>query len=294
MFVGQGGLGLPDEEYYRLDRYADIRAAYREHVAGSLALAGFADAEAQADAVFELETAIAACHWDKVRTRDLRADVQPDAAGRLRGLRARAAVRTWLDGLGVPRRPSAELVVTQPSFFTDVAACSPRSGSRPGAPGPRGAWSRRARRTCPSAFVQERFGFYGTVLSGTPKLKERWKRGVDLVEGALGEAVGKLYVEQHFSPVAKERMDVLVANLIEAYRRSISELAWMTDETKARALDKLAKFRPQDRLPRASWRDYSHAGDRPPATCSATSRGRPVRAPAHSPRSARRSTARSG
>ena len=106
------------------------------------------------------------------------------------------------------------------------------------------------------AFVDERFRFYGTVLSGTPELRERWKRGVALVEGVLGEAVGKVYVERHFSPVAKERMDALVANLIEAYRRSISELDWMTEQTKASALDKLAKFRPHIGYP-AKWRDYS-------------------------------------
>ena len=94
------------------------------------------------------------------------------------------------------------------------------------------------------------------MLSGTPMLKERWKRGVELVEGALGEAVGKIYVERHFSPVAKERMDELVANLLEAYRRSITDLDWMTDATKQRALDKLAKFRPQIGYP-AKWRDYS-------------------------------------
>jgi putative endopeptidase len=104
--------------------------------------------------------------------------------------------------------------------------------------------------------VNERFRFYGTILSGTPVLKERWKRGVELVEGALGEAVGKIYVERHFSPVAKERMDQLVANLIEAYRQSINELDWMTDATKQRALDKLRKFRPHIGFP-SKWRDYS-------------------------------------
>ena len=141
--------------------------------------------------------------------------------------------------------------------------------------------------------MQERFGFYGTVLSGTPVLKERWKRGVDLVEGALGEVVGKVYVERHFSPVAKDRMDDLVANLIEAYRRSISDLAWMTDETKARALDKLGKFRTKIGFP-TRWRDYSTleivSGDLLGNVARATSSS----CSAASPRSVRRSTARSG
>ncbi len=255
MFVGQGGLGLPDEEYYRLPAYADIRAAYRTHVAGSLALAGFADAEAQADAVLELETAVAACHWDKVRTRDLRAmyNLMP-----LAGFEASAPglpFASWLAGLGVPEAAVGELVVTQPSFFTDVAALL--TEDRLPAWRSWAAWSLVSSRSpyLSAAFVQERFGFYGTVLSGTPALKERWKRGVDLVEGALGEAVGRVYVERHFSSVAKERMDVLVANLIEAYRRSIDDLDWMTEETKERALDKLAKFRTKIGYP-TRWRDY--------------------------------------
>ena len=144
----------------------------------------------------------------------------------------------------------AEVVDRQPSFFTEVAELvTDGPAARPGRAGPAGRSSPACRRTCPSAFVDERFRFYGTVLSGTPELRERWKRGVALVEGALGEAVGKVYVERHFSPAAKERMDALVANLIEAYRRSITELDWMTEETKASALDKLAEVPAAHRLP---------------------------------------------
>ena len=106
------------------------------------------------------------------------------------------------------------------------------------------------------AFVQEDFDFYGRALSGTPQLRERWKRGVALVEQAMGEAVGRVYVGRHFPPVARERMDVLVANLIEAYRQSIETLEWMGAETRQRALDKLGKFTPKIGYP-ISWRDYS-------------------------------------
>jgi putative endopeptidase len=107
-----------------------------------------------------------------------------------------------------------------------------------------------------SVFVDENFRFYGTVLSGTPELRERWKRGVALVEASVGEAVGKIYVDRYFSPTAKERMDQLVGNLIEAYRRSITDLDWMTEETKESALAKLAKFRSHIGYPK-KWRDYS-------------------------------------
>jgi putative endopeptidase len=262
MFVGQSGLGLPDEEYYRSDTYADIRTAYQGHVAASLALAGIADSEAQAAEVVALETAIAAAHWDKVKTRDMRLmyNLTPfetflaDAPG--------LHLRAFLEGAGIPESATQELVVAQPSFFPEVAALLTEERLP--------AWRAWARWNLvsslspylSSAFVDERFRFYGTVLSGTPQIKDRWKRGVALVEGALGEAVGKVYVERHFSPTAKERMDVLVANLVEAYRRSITDLEWMTEETKEQALVKLAKFRPHIGYP-TKWRDYSALEIRP-------------------------------
>ena len=164
--------------------------------------------------------------------------------------------RTFMAGAEIDERHMAELVVEQPSFFTEVAALLTDDRLQ--------TWKiwlkwRVIGSYAPylsSAFVDENFAFYGTTLQGTPQLRERWKRGVGLVEGALGEAVGKVYVERHFSPVAKQRMDELVANLIKAYHSSITELAWMTDETKAEALTKLAKFRPHIGFP-SKWRDYS-------------------------------------
>jgi putative endopeptidase len=104
--------------------------------------------------------------------------------------------------------------------------------------------------------VNENFAFFGKTLSGTPELRERWKRAVSMIEGSLGEAVGKVYVQKHFPAEAKARMEALVANLIEAYRISINELAWMSPETKVKALEKLGKFRPKIGYP-DKWRDYS-------------------------------------
>ena len=256
MFVGQGGLGLPDEEYYRLDGYAAIRDEYRKHVSASLALAGAPDPDGQAVAVLDLETEIAGRHWDKVKTRDMRAMYNLRSLAEFSDSAPGLEFRTFLAGAEIPEQAMAEVVVAQPSFFSEVADLL-TDDRLP-------AWQSWARWKVitslspylSSAFVDERFRFYGTVLSGTPELRERWKRGVALVEGVLGEAVGKVYVERHFSPAAKERMDALVANLIEAYRRSISELDWMTEPTKASALDKLDKFRPHIGYP-AKWRDYS-------------------------------------
>ncbi len=262
MFVGQDGLGLPNEEYYRLDSYAEIRRQYEEHIARVLELAGVTDPTEQAAQVFALESDIAGTHWDKVRCRDLRQMYNLVTLSDFLDSAPQLHWRAFMAGADIDPATMAELVVAQPSFFTEVAGLLTAERLP--------AWRAWARWKLVSslspyltrALVDERFRFYGTVLSGTPELKDRWKRGVALVEGALGEAVGKVYVARHFPPAAKERMDVLVANLIEAYRRSISELEWMTEETKARALDKLAKFRPHIGYP-TKWRDYSALEIRP-------------------------------
>ncbi|MBI4900646.1 MAG: peptidase M13 [Actinobacteria bacterium] len=253
-FVAQDGLGLPDESYYREEQHAEILVEYGHHVARTLALAGVEDAERQAEDVVALEKAVAACHWDRVRTRDLRQMYNPRTVGELAEEAPGFGWDLVLDGASVS---GLGLVVDcQPSFFVDVAPLLTDERL--------GQWRSWARfhaisGTSPylsSRFVNERFGFYERTLQGTPQLRERWKRGVALAERALGEAIGKIYVERRFSTTAKERMDVLVANLIEAYRISINDLEWMTPETKAEALVKLAAFRPKIGFPTV-WRDYS-------------------------------------
>ena len=255
LFIGQSGLGLPDEAYYRLEEHAETKAAYRDHVEAMLTLAGLPEPGAQADRVLELETKIAACHWDKVRTRDLRQMYNPMPLSQVAESAPGLELARFFAAAGFEDEHLATVVNAQPSFFSDVAALVGEDFE---------AWLSWARWNVVTAFasylsadfVAESFRFYGTVLTGTPKNRERWKRGVSLVEGSLGEAVGRIYVERHFSPKAKDRMDELVADLIEAYRRSITALDWMTEETKAKALDKLGKFRPKIGFP-ATWRDYS-------------------------------------
>jgi putative endopeptidase len=256
MFAGQGGLGLPDEEYYRLDEYAEIRSQYLAHIAASFALADIEDAEVQAQQVFDLETEIAATHWDKVKCRDLRLMYNLMSLDEFTASCPGLHWREFLAGGDIAESKMGELVAMQPSFFADVSALLTDDQLT--------AWRAWARWRVinslspylSSDFVNENFRFYGTVLSGTPELRERWKRGVALVENSVGEAVGKIYVERYFSPTAKERMDQLVGNLIEAYRRSITDLDWMTEETKESALAKLAKFRSHIGYP-TKWRDYS-------------------------------------
>jgi putative endopeptidase len=255
----QGGLGLPDEAYYRDPQYAEVLAAYRPHVARMLSLAGVAaDAEAADDLagrVLALETKLAAGHWDVVKDRD--ADLTYNALT-LTELAARAPGfdwHSWVLALGAPAGSFDRLVVREPSFAEAFAALwtsEPLADWK--------AWaayhviSDRAPYLTDD-LVEANFDFYGRTLTGAQELRDRWKRGVSLVQGVLGEAVGKVYVERHFPPAHKARMEVLVAHLVAAYRESISQLDWMGEQTRAKALAKLEAFTPKIGYP-ARWRDY--------------------------------------
>lgn len=256
LFLVQGGLSLPDESYYRLDNFEKTRAAFRAYVATVFGLAGVADAEGQADRVLALETEIASHHWDNVRSRDAVATynlMSWDAAVQLTGV----DLAPWRDAVAPGKAGVIEEVdVNQPSFFEGVGTLLVEDRLEDWK-----AWLRLQviRASAPflsQAFVDANFAFYGTEMTGVPVNRERWKRGVSLVEAALGEAVGKVYVERHFPPRAKEEMDVLVDNLIEAYRQSISSLEWMTPATRERALEKLEAFTPKVGYP-VKWKDYS-------------------------------------
>lgn len=258
VFLEQGGIGLPDESYFREEKFADIRAAYRSHLERMLGMAGVPDAAAAAQRVFDLETEIAAQHWDKVRCRDSVATYNLmtwDATTALAGDRA-PLVESWREALAVPEAAFAEVVVRQPSFLEGFAPLLDESRLDAWRDWLRWQVIRASAPYLHAEVVSANFDFYGTTLTGTPELRARWKRGVSVVEGALGEAIGRIYVERHFPPGAKAAMDDLVAHLVEAYRRSITALPWMTDETRAKALDKLGKFTPKIGYPE-KWRDYS-------------------------------------
>ncbi|TQM09003.1 M13 family metallopeptidase [Pseudonocardia kunmingensis] len=252
----QSGLGLPDESYYREDAHAETRAAYVAHLARLAELVGLPDPAGLADRVMELETALAAVSWDRVTNRDAEKTYTLMTLPALRENAPEFDWEPWLAAFDAPAGAFDEVIVRQPSF---VAAAAKLWAERPLA-----QWKEwlaiRTASACADhlteAIVEEDFAFYGRTLSGTPQLRERWKRGVSVVEGALGEAVGALYVERHFPAAAKERMVELVAHLVEAYRRSISELDWMSPATRERALAKLAKFTPKIGYP-DRWKDYS-------------------------------------
>ena len=263
VYVHQGGIGLPDEAYYREDEHAEVREAYRaylgrllELVAPALAEAGLDLGADAPDRLYALEERIAAAHWDRVTARDA-------VKSYTRLTRAELAERTpgwdwdaWGEGLGVPEAAFERVVARQPDVLAAVGAALaevPVEDWR--------AWLavRLLDGLAPyltDDLVEAHFDFHGRTLTGTPANKERWKRGVGLVEALLGEAAGQMYVEAHFPPAARQRMAELVDNVTEAFRRRIGELEWMGEETRQRALEKLAAFRPKIGHP-PTFRDYT-------------------------------------
>jgi len=254
VFFEQGGISLPNESYYREERFAGVRDAFAGHVQRMLELAGLPDAEEAARRVLALETAVAGHHWDNVASRDREKTYNLRTWAGL--LSAGPDLQGWLAALDPPAGAFDELVLRQPSFSAGLATLL--TGEQVPAWRDWLCWRviDSAAGYLSAPFVQQDFDFYGRILSGTPELRERWKRGVSLAEWAMGEAVGRAYVARHFPPGARERMDVLVANLLEAYRQSIGTLEWMGADTRQRALDKLGKFTPKIGYP-DSWRDYS-------------------------------------
>jgi putative endopeptidase len=256
VYMGQGGLGLPDRDYYLVDnpKFVETRAKYLTHIATMLRLGGVADPAGAAQRIFDLEKAIAQTHWTRAELRQVEKVYNPMQVAALATAMPGFDWKTMLDAQQVGSQP--RVIVAQPSALTGTAkiiAATPLSTMK------EYLSFHEIRRAAPflsKAFVNENFAFTGTVLSGTPQLKERWKRGVDLANGSLGEAVGQIYVERYFPPEAKAKADELVRNLIAAMDIRLSKLEWMAPETKAKARAKLAAFTPKIGYP-DKWRDYS-------------------------------------
>jgi putative endopeptidase len=256
--VSQGGLGLPDESYYREDTFAEIRSKYVAHVAAMLELGGDTpdDAAAAADRIMALETRLASGHWDRVASRDVQKTYNLKTRAELADAAPSVDWDSWIAGMDAPDIAFDQVVVRQPSYLDTLDAAVrevPLEDWK--------AWLRwqvvhEAAPYLSDAFVRENFTFYTKTLSGSEEMRERWKRGVSFAEGALGEALGEEYVARHFPPASKAAMDALVANLVEAYRRDIEKLEWMGPQTRERALEKLTTFRPKIGYPER-WRDYS-------------------------------------
>ena len=254
-YLLQGGLGMPDRDYYlsSTPHMVELRKEYRAHIAAMFKLADFADPDARAARVFALETAMAGVHATRVQSEDVNSAVswkQDELAARAPGL-------DWpvlLEAAGLKDAPV--IIIWHPKAITGLSALAAKE--------PLDAWKdwlvfhaiARAANFLPKAFVDERFQFYGKDLSGIPELRPRWQRGVDFTNGALGEAVGKLYVQRYFPPETKAKVQAMVDNLVKAFAKRIDSLTWMSPETKAKAKQKLGTLRVGVGYPNL-WQDYS-------------------------------------
>ena len=256
--VSQSGLGMPDRDYYLSNepRLKDIRGKYVVYVKDLLAAADTPNAEDAAKRIVALETRFANAHWTRVQNRDAEKTYNRYDIGALAKLAPAIDWREVFIGVVVPLDKVQAMNVTQPSYFQALSKAVEEV--------PLEDWRVYFRykmldahaSDLPRRFVQLHFDFMGKTVSGIQELKPRWKRGVDTLENAIGDLVGKVYVERHFSQDAKQRMDALVANLKRAFAQGIDELEWMTPQTKQKAHAKLAAFSTKIGYPER-WRDWS-------------------------------------
>ncbi len=256
LYTWQRGLGLPDREYYLSDegKNPEIREKYVSHIAKMFELAGLDNADAQAKTIMDIETAIAGKHLRKEETRDRNKMYNKFPVDSLDALMPNWDWKSYFTTIGLP--DLEHVIVTQPSYvlalddiLTSYSVDDWKSYLR---------WRvvNDAANYLNKELDDQDFEFYSKTLRGTPEPRPMWRRGVSVVNGVLGEVVGKVYVSKHFPPEAKERMSELVGNLIKAYEASIKDLDWMGEETKQEALKKLSKFDPKIGYP-DKWKDYS-------------------------------------
>jgi len=255
-YLMQGGLQMPDREYYLADtaRMRDIRTKYQAHVSAMLKLAGFTDTDARAQRIFELEHAIAEKQSSRAESEDIQKANNPwqqaDFAAKAPGL-------DWTEyfgGAGLSKQ--ASFIVWQPTAFTGESALVASTDLE--------TWKdwlayhliEAYAAVLPKALADERFAFFGKTLSGTTEQRPRWQRGVALLNVQLGDAIGQIYAQRYFPPEAKAQADAMVANIIAAFRKRIEALDWMNPATKAEAQAKLTTLYVGIGYPE-TWRDYS-------------------------------------
>ncbi len=256
--VVQGGLGLPDRDYYLKDddaKLKEVRGKYEAHIAAMLSMYGDKNAAQSAKDILALETALAKVQWSKVENRDPVKTYNRVELNKLDSLTPGYDWKSYLADAGVGGK-IAYLVVSQPSYFTgfnEVLNATPLATWKTYF-----TWHMLAAASpyLSQAWVDQRFAFTGTVLRGVPQNLPAWQRAMRLENSALGEALGKLYVEQYFPAESKVRMEKMVANLLLGFRQGIDTLDWMSPQTKKEAQAKLATFTPKIAYPK-KWRDYS-------------------------------------
>jgi putative endopeptidase len=253
-YLVQGGLGLPDRSFYLDAENAETRASYKAHLAKILGLAAIADPDAKAGRILALETAIARVHATQEETNDV-------AKGNNRWTRADFAAKApgidwtgYFDSAGLGGQQT--FVVWQPAALAGIAALVGTASLEDWKDYLTSRSIDRSSGVLPKAFADENFAFYGTSLNGTPEQQPRWKRAVNAVNAALGEAIGKIYVQRHFPASSKARAEEMVKNIVAAFGKRIDALAWMTPETKARAHAKLKTLTVAVGYPKA-FRDYA-------------------------------------
>jgi predicted metalloendopeptidase len=254
--VNQGGLGLPDRDYYleKADNFVQLRAAYRSYIETLFRLAGQPNPAEAATNILALETRIAEKHWDRARSRDREAVYNPKSIAELDQLIPSFSFSRFVTAMGAEKSPV--FIVRQPDYVQAL------DGILKDTPLPvlkqylTFKVLDDAAAALPKAFRDAQFDFRGRTLSGQPQQRPRWQLGVATVNGILGEATGKLYVERHFTPEQKLRMQALVSNLLAAFKDGIEDLEWMSPATKTQAQAKLAKFTVKIGYP-DKWKDYS-------------------------------------
>ncbi len=256
VIVHQSGLGMPDRDYYLKEdaKLKDARAKYLAYTARMMGMAGDAQSNAHAVAILELETALAQAQWTRVENRDPIKTYNKTKNADMPRLMPAYDWQRYVNASEIAGKVDS-VIVNQPSYFTSIDKLFTAT--------PLPVWKAYFKWHVLSAaapylsksFVDERFAFVGTVLSGIPENRPRWKRGMALLDNSMGEALGKRYVEKFFPPQNKARMQALVRTLLDAYRQDIDALDWMSPETKQGAQAKLAKLVTKIGYP-DTWRDY--------------------------------------
>lgn len=256
VFVGQGGLGMPDRDYYLRDddRFVEFRTEYVNYITQMLSLAGFDDARARADRIMELETQIAEDHWTSERSRQISEIYNPMSMEELQALAPDYDWSLIMGQIGLLDVPN--YVVAQTTAIAESGALVDAT--------PISTWRDylafhfidQHAAYLPAEFDEASFDFHGRTLEGREEQRERWKRGVSLLNNNIGEAVGQIYVERHYPDESRRQMTELIANLRAALGERLAVNDWMDDETREAAQLKLSTFEPRIGHP-VEWIDYS-------------------------------------
>ncbi|NNE07503.1 MAG: M13 family metallopeptidase [Gemmatimonadetes bacterium] len=256
-YFGQSGLTLPDRSYYldtENERFQKALASYREYLTDLFMLIDDKDPEASAHDVIALETELAEKHWERALTRDRDKTYNVMTLEELALSAPGFPWNAYLDGLGLANE--THFVIETPSAFAGMAEVFASTPIPVWRSYMKASLVSRNAQLLPKEFDEAQFRFISTAMTGAKEQRARWKRFVNLMNRSMGESVGRLYVERHFKPESKERMDQLVENLIVAFEERINSLEWMSEPTKAEALEKLAKFSVKIGYP-DKWKDYS-------------------------------------